>query len=337
MLLTYDLFILNDLKNKDVCLVFSLFLYIIGFFSTIDPSNKSTYYDKISLILLSLKNKETMMLDLLIKYAKKPYPYEPSTAKFWDDEHISKSMLEAHLNQMHDGASRNLQFIEQSVRFIHNQAPSDQYPNLLDLGCGPGLYAERFTQKGYHVTGVDLSKRSINYAKSAALKNKQNIDYIEMNYLHIDFKNHFDVITLIYCDYAVLPKTERLLLLSKIKKALKPNGIFIFDVFTKNQYEHTFEKTSWYTSETGDFWKDGPHLCLEQHFIYEKNIRLNQYIVMDQNQSVDVYRVWDQHFDQQTIALELKEAHLKVRKIYSDVCGNIYDPNSKTLAVIASK
>jgi SAM-dependent methyltransferase len=277
------------------------------------------------------------MIEKLIHLAKKPLPYEPSTHKFWDDAHISKSMLDAHLDQTHDGASRNLQFIEQSVHFIQTLAPSQEKTELLDLGCGPGLYAERFAKHGYRVTGVDISKSSIEYAKQEAHKNNQAIHYLHMNYLNINFKDQFDVITLIYCDYAVLAKADRLKLLKKIKNALKDGGLFIFDVFTKNQYDRVTENTSWYASAGSGFWKDGPHLCLEQHFIYENKIRLNQYIVTDQHDSINIYRIWDQYFDVDSLASELEEVNLKISKVYSDVSGKPYDHKSKTMAVIVTK
>ena len=38
------------------------------------------------------------MFNKLSDYVIKPELYAPSTGKFWDDEHISKGMLEAHLN-----------------------------------------------------------------------------------------------------------------------------------------------------------------------------------------------------------------------------------------------
>lgn len=43
----------------------------------------------------------------LLSYIKdKPNVYEESSSAFWDDEHISKHMLEAHLTPNFDGASR---------------------------------------------------------------------------------------------------------------------------------------------------------------------------------------------------------------------------------------
>jgi SAM-dependent methyltransferase len=277
------------------------------------------------------------MINTLLKYSKKPSPYEPSTAKFWDDEHISKSMLESHLDQTTDAASRNIHFIEKSVDWISRLVSKPEHKNLLDLGCGPGLYTTRFNQQGFNVTGIDISKRSIDYAKKLALKENLQISYLEMNYLSIDFQNQFDVITLIYCDYAVLPKTDRIKLLSKIKKALKDDGIFVFDVFSKYQYENKHEQSSWYISEASDFWKDGPHLCLENHYIYDDNIRLNQYIIIDQNQSIDVYNIWDQFFDIEKISNELLEAGLTVSSVYADVSGEPYHEKSKTIALVVKK
>jgi hypothetical protein len=51
---------------------------------------------------------------LLYKYAQKPALFEKNTASLWDDDHISKSMLEAHLDPDLEAASRKHSFIENS-------------------------------------------------------------------------------------------------------------------------------------------------------------------------------------------------------------------------------
>ena len=46
------------------------------------------------------------------------------------------------------------------------KSPTSRLSTLLDLEvCGPGLYSELFAESGYQVTGVDFSKRSIDYAQ----------------------------------------------------------------------------------------------------------------------------------------------------------------------------
>ena len=150
------------------------------------------------------------MFNELVKYTSKPALYAQGTKNFWDDDHISKGLLEAHLNPNWDAATRRHEFLDRSVSWISSIAPPSQYRFLLDLGCGPGLYAERFNSAGYTVTGIDFSKRSIAYAREQSLLKKSNIEYHYQNYLTIDYKEQFDAVTLIYCDYAVLSKTDRL-------------------------------------------------------------------------------------------------------------------------------
>jgi len=111
------------------------------------------------------------------KYITRPERYAPSTNAFWDDEHISKGMLEAHLNLNWEAASRKHEFIDKSVAWITSVAPPSRYRYLLDLGCGPGLYAERFSNAGYSVTGIDFAKRSIRYATEQTGLNKSEIIY----------------------------------------------------------------------------------------------------------------------------------------------------------------
>jgi len=114
----------------------------------------------------------------LLAYCQRPILYEKSPSIFWSDKHISKNLLDAHLNPNSEAASRNPQFISKSAAWISSIAPYTLYPKLLDLGCGPGIYAEQFHNRGYSVTGIDLSERSILYAKKRANFNNHNIDYL---------------------------------------------------------------------------------------------------------------------------------------------------------------
>ncbi|VEA21601.1 SAM-dependent methyltransferase [Salmonella enterica subsp. enterica] len=53
----------------------------------------------------------------------------------WDEPAFSQRMLENHLSQDHDWASRRLTVIEQQVTWITRQLPAGA--RILDLGCGP--------------------------------------------------------------------------------------------------------------------------------------------------------------------------------------------------------
>ena len=98
------------------------------------------------------------MKDLLKILKEKPALYEPSPRNMWDDPHISKQMLAAHLDEGFDSATRKMGFVKESVGWIACTLPPARYKRLLDLGCGPGIYAELFCRNGYEVTGVEDRK-----------------------------------------------------------------------------------------------------------------------------------------------------------------------------------
>jgi 2-polyprenyl-3-methyl-5-hydroxy-6-metoxy-1,4-benzoquinol methylase len=202
------------------------------------------------------------MYEKLIRYlGNRPQAYAPGTSKFWNDPHISKGMLEAHLNPEIDLATRKLDFVNQSAEWIAQTADPAARPRLLDIGCGPGIYAELFCQKGFDVTGLDFSPPAIAYARDHAEAEHLSIRYLCKNYLDMEFDKAFDVITLIFCDFGVLSGEDRVRLLKKVYRALKPGGMFIVDVCTMKQYEGWEEKSTWSYSESG-FWSDSPHASL---------------------------------------------------------------------------
>lgn len=276
------------------------------------------------------------MFNELIKYTTKPGLYAPGTDNFWDDEHISKGLLEAHLDPNTNAATRKHEFLDKSVIWITKIAPPSQYKFLLDLGCGPGLYAERFSSAGYTVTGVDFSKRSIEYAKQQTLLNKSNIGYHYQNYLTIDYMEQFDVVTLIYCDYAVLPITERRILLEKVYQALRPNGKFIFDVFTPVMRKK--ESRSRHYHEKGGFWSEKPHICLESVYQYndEDNTELTQFIVITE-ETVKCYNIWDHYFTKEKLLSEVQPAGFKAIDFYGDVAGKGFSDTEETICCVCTK
>lgn len=159
----------------------------------------------------------------------------------WTDEYISKQLLEIHLDPAIDLASRKKQSIDKTIEFI-SQFCNKPTLRILDLGCGPGLYAERLAELGHKVTGIDFSERSIKYASSQAKSKGLSVDYICMDYLNIEYQDEFDIVLLIYTDFGVLIPTDRKRLLANVHNALKLNGIFIFDVINKINLEQKIQE-----------------------------------------------------------------------------------------------
>jgi SAM-dependent methyltransferase len=224
------------------------------------------------------------LLDLL----KKPALWQRSSEPFWDDEHISKGMLEAHLNPEWDAASRKHSYIDRSAQWLSTVIPA-QAKNL-DLGCGPGLYTKRLSDRGYDVIGMDYSKRSIAYAKSQDAKT----EYIYKSYLELDYADMFDAVTLIYCDYAALTPDERRTLIAKVYQALKAGGLFIMDVFSENKFINKNDKTSWTLCKKTAVFGAPNRISALKRLISMKTIRLrSNNVLWVKNDEMKEYLIWD--------------------------------------------
>ncbi len=74
----------------------------------------------------------------------------------WQDPAFSRRMLAEHLSQAHDLASRRLAWIDRQVAWIDETVLGGRPADILDLGCGPGLYCHRLAERGHRCRGIDF-------------------------------------------------------------------------------------------------------------------------------------------------------------------------------------
>ena len=276
-------------------------------------------------------------MDSILQLQEKPVPFTPGEPLFWDDPHISGQMLKWHLNPENDVASRRPETIQKSVSWLIASLGLQAGDSVLDLGCGPGLYSARLAERGLRVTGVDYSRRSIDYAAEFARQNNLNIHYRYQDYLALEDENQYDAALLIYGDFCPLSPEQRKKLLDSVDRALKPGGYFILDVTTRAHRLRFGNRNGWYAVETG-FWKPGPHLVLEEGFDYpEQSIFLDQAIVIEESGRVSVYRNWFQDFTRETITRELESGGFTVESVWGDLTGTPFSEDTDWIGIVARK
>ncbi|WP_347840562.1 class I SAM-dependent methyltransferase [uncultured Draconibacterium sp.] len=280
-----------------------------------------------------------MKLNKLLANSQKPKLYEPDTAIMWTDKHISKQLLQVHLNEHVDLASRKPETIKNTVNWILDKSGGEKL-NILDLGCGPGLYSNLLAQKGHNVTGVDFSDNSINYAKRKAKEDGLEINYIQSNYLELELpEQSFDLVLLIYTDLGVLIPEDRAKLLRLIYTVLKLGGNFIFDVLNDKDLPKKGSAKNWEVAEKG-FWKPQPYLALSESFLYEKEkVILYQHQIVDENEGVSLYRFWTHFFAAADLKKLLPENEWQNVELFEDVLpgGNLFGGEHVTFTVARKK
>ncbi|TFF87101.1 MAG: class I SAM-dependent methyltransferase [Promethearchaeota archaeon] len=121
-------------------------------------------------------------------------------------------------------AHRNLSKFDSELEQFSSLLPKNGH--ILDVGTGIGIPTAKFlAEKGFEVTGIDISETMINEAK----KNVPKANFIEMNALEMPFeKNKFDGIISVYTLFHI-PRIEHENLFKKFYEILRPKGILMIN------------------------------------------------------------------------------------------------------------
>ena len=104
--------------------------------------------------------------------------------------------------------------------------PTDQ---LLDLACGKGRHSIYLNQKGYNVTGIDLSPQAIQLANRFA---NDRLLFLVHDMRKPIFQNSFDYILNLFTSFGYFEKEEEnIQVLQSVHQALKKNGKLVLDFF----------------------------------------------------------------------------------------------------------
>ena len=276
------------------------------------------------------------MYELLQDISHRPEPFSRYTAmELWTRPHLARQMLSFHLNQETELASRRFETIDQIVKWIDSQLGLSGR-RICDLGCGPGLYTQRFAVRGADVTGVDFSAHSLEYARLKAVEDKQSIPYLEADYLSDELPGGFDIVTLIYTDYSVLSPSQRVRLLGRIGKMLNPGGHLVMDVAGMGSFEAKEECTLIEHKLMHGFWAEGDYVGVQRSFTYRNEcLSVDRYVIVEPTETWQVFN-WFQYFTPDHLQEEMSAAGFSVEHMSGGLQGEPLETNGDYIGVIAS-
>lgn len=246
-------------------------------------------------------------------------------------------MLRNHLDPNNPLASRPTGFIERSVRWAQAVLELGEGSRILDLGCGPGLYAHRLARAGVKVVGMDVSSRSIAYAREVAKAEGLSVVFREGDYLKDAFGDTYDAAMLIYEDYCALSPQQRALLLRKIREALRPGGRFLFDIAGLDMLAGFSEGIVHEENLMGGFWAEPPYSGTHETWLYhDEQLVLERYTIRTESSERQFWN-WMQCLTPGQVEDELVAAGLSVAQIYGDVAGSAYQGRGASFAVLSTK
>ncbi len=206
-----------------------------------------------------------MNLTEFINRRQPPRPWEDGDNIPWHEPAFSARMLREHLSQEHDAASRRAARIDRQVAWIHETLLAGQPTRVLDLACGPGLYASRLARLGHECLGIDYSPASIAYARAEAEREGLPCRYVLQDIREADYGAGFGLAMFLFGEFSVFRPADAGRILAKCHAALAPRGLLLLEPHTLAAIEEIGRRApSWWSQPQGLF-SDRPHLYLEEH------------------------------------------------------------------------
>ena len=108
---------------------------------------------------------------------------------------------------------------------------------ILDLACGQGRIAVPLAQRGYRVTGLDLSEQLLDVARAAADAAGVIVEWhrADMRDIPAEWAGRFDYIINIFTAFGYFEdEAENQRVLAGVARALKPDGRFLIESMNRD-------------------------------------------------------------------------------------------------------
>ncbi|MCH7698435.1 MAG: methyltransferase domain-containing protein [Chloroflexi bacterium] len=140
------------------------------------------------------------------------------------------------------------------VDFIAKCLELPEGARVLDLCCGWGRLSIPLAQRGYRVTGLDLSKYHIRLAKKAAKLADVDIEWVNADMRKVPGRARYDAVMNCFTSFAYLEtEAEDQRVLDGIRRALKPGGVFFIDTMNHDWLMSVFQVSEFRELGNGAF------------------------------------------------------------------------------------
>lgn len=197
---------------------------------------------------------------------------------------------------------------------------------LLDLACGKGRHARYLAEKGFDVTGLDISTSNIDFARKFE---HERLSFFQHD-MRLPFRiSYFDAVMNMFTSFGYFKSdNDHLNTLKNVCKGLRPGGLFLLDYFNSEWVRQNLERSEVKTVDGIDF-------LLKRNvrggFVYKK-------VEFTTGGKFYWFRERVRLFTADDFKTLLASSGMTLLRIYGDYNLSAFDPQlSKRLILIATK
>lgn len=227
-------------------------------------------------------------------------------------------------------AYRNEEEAMKLADLIEREIPVEKYKNVVDVGCGRGRHSITLAERGYNVTGFDLSPQAIKKAKRiAADRGLQNIEF-RVQDMRNPLPQRFDAALNLFTTFGYFQDTkENVKVLESVNRMLKSNGFFLIDYMNAIKVEQNLVPEESGTHKGIDY---SINRYIENGCVY-KVIRFSG----DEIKTPKEYTERVKLFDKDWFINQLNESGFWPLHVWGNYEGDSFDENNSPRLIILSE
>jgi SAM-dependent methyltransferase len=176
-------------------------------------------------------------------------------------------------------------FIEECIKYY------SKTKKVLEIGCGTGNYTKIFSDKGYKITGIDISEKMLELARK-----KCDCTFLNMDVRNLFLPHRFDCCLALFAVMGyVTDNSDVTKALKNIRNHLYSHGLLVFDVWNGLAVLRNLPESRIKEVENDEFkivrfahptLKAIDHICEVDYKLVVENKGLNQFSVIDEKHRV---------------------------------------------------
>lgn len=217
---------------------------------------------------------------------------------------------------------------ERVIDLILEHVPLSAGSRILDVGCGRGRHSVEFARRGFDVTGLDLSERSLEAARRRAGNEGVDIRFVQGDMRDPVETGAFDLVVNLFTAFGYFEKAaEHQRAVDAMAAALKPGGVLVQDFLNaKFVRENLVDRDARRV--------DGAEI-VQERWISEN--RINKEITLKQDSSTHSFIESVALLEQDDFRRMYERAGLALEAVLGDYDGHVFAPSSPRLILFSRR
>jgi SAM-dependent methyltransferase len=202
--------------------------------------------------------------------------------------------------------------------------------SMLDLCCGLGRHTIEFARRGYHLTGVDRTKRYLDRARQRAADADLDIEFVHDDMRTFRRPDAFDGVTNLLTSFGYFddPDEDRRVL-DNIHASLKSGGRVVMEVVGKEVLARIYQKRDWAD-------QDGVY-CMEEREPIDNWSRLKIRWIFVKDGTTSEFHLMLRLYSAQELTALLTSVGFGDVRSFGGLDGSPYNQKANRLVVVAVK